>query len=369
MRGIVRIVAGIGIAVFACLACSGFGLFAVAGHAPNPHLSAFQSIALRFSLLSGDRALVTAVGGNPTPVKFVVHANDFPATIAANLMTAGLISDAKLFRDYVSFYGIDAKLQAGTYLLNQTQTIPQIAAALTNAGASTVTLQVIEGWRASQIAEAINANSLLGFSGSDFLATISSTVTPPDWFASVVTLPSGASLEGFLFPDTYLLPLNATASDLRDQMLKEFLAKVTPTMRADAAKTGLSVYQIVTLASIVEREAEVADERPLIAGVYLNRLNKPMTMDADPTIQYALGKTGAWWPSLTVDDYHNVQSPYNTYLHSGLPPTPIANPGISSINAAIYPRTSPYYYFRASCIADGRHKFAVTFAEQQANGC
>ncbi len=156
-------------------------------------------------------------------------------------------------------------------------------------------------------------------------------------------------------------------------MLQTFDQQVTDQMKADAQKAGLSLYQVVTLASIVEREAVVADERPLIAGVYLNRLHQSMTMDADPTVQYALASSTPnptnWWPNITVADYQGVISPYNTYRNKGLPPGPIANPGLSSIQAAIYPQASNYLYFRATCTGDGRHKFAQTLAEQQANAC
>jgi UPF0755 protein len=196
-------------------------------------------------------------------------------------------------------------------------------------------------------------------------------VVPPE-FAARVGLPLGSSLEGFLFPATYTLPADAPADELINRMLQNFNAQVTDQMKADAAKQGLTLYQAVTLASIVEREAVVADERPLIAGLYLNRLRKSMTLDADPTVQYPLGNTrdpATWWPQISVDDYRNVNSPYNTYLNPGLPPGPIANPGLSSIRAVIYPQASEYLYFRATCTGDGRHKFAATLAEQQANAC
>lgn len=372
MRVSLRLIVLSGFVVFVCLAVAGVGLIVIGGRAPNPQLNPLEALALRFTLLSRNKTLETAAGSDPQQVRFVIQKGDTANDIGFNLTTQGLISDAELFRSYVRFYGIDAKLQAGTYLLSKSQTIPQIAQALTNAGANSVTVQVIEGWRAEQIAAAIDANPSLSFSGADFLILVKAGAQPPTDFARAVGLPAGAPLEGFLFPDTYLLPLDATASDLLNKMLQSFDARVTGQMRADAAKQGLTLYQAVTLASIVEREAVVPDERPLIAGVYLNRLRKPMTLDADPTIQYALGNTrtaGNWWPNLTQADYRSVISPYNTYLNPGLPPTPIANPGLSSISAAIYPQSSGYFYFRASCANDGRHRFAVTFEEQQANAC
>jgi UPF0755 protein len=149
-------------------------------------------------------------------------------------------------------------------------------------------------------------------------------------------------------------------------MLKTLNEQFTPAMRQRARQEGLSVYDVLTLASIVEREARVPAERPIIASVYLNRLRlkPPMKLDADPTVQYALAKPHKWWPVITQDDYR-TPSPYNTYLHTGLPPGPIANPGLASIKAVIYPQSTHFLYFVAK--GQGRHAFARTYAEQLQN--
>jgi UPF0755 protein len=175
-----------------------------------------------------------------------------------------------------------------------------------------------------------------------------------------------------LFPDTYRLPLETDARDLIGRMLSNFDAKVTPQMRADAQAAGRSLWDVTRLASIVEREAVVAEERPLIASVYLNRLDQGWPLDADPTIQYALGQSrdpGNWWPDLTLEDYQGVIAAYNTYINPGLPPGPIANPGLGSIQAVIDPQPSDFFFFRASCSGDGTHQFARTLEEQFANEC
>ncbi len=362
----------IGGGCFLSLICIGFTVVAVlliGGSAPNPRLDPIRGFFLRLTLLSKDSALRTTAGTDATPMKITLQMGDSTATIASKLVTAGLIGDADAFRAYVEFNGLN--LQAGAYLLAKNQTIPQIAKALTNAAANIVQLRVIEGWRIEQIAEAINQTPNIPFSGTDFIAAVKGVNVPPAFLQSVGA-PMGASLEGFLFPATYELPLEATANTLRDKMLESFNAALDAPARAAIAQQGLTIYQAVTLASIVEREAIVADERPLIAGVYLNRLRKPMTLDADPTIQYGLGNTrtaGTWWPNLTVDDYRGVISPYNTYLNPGLPPSPIASVRRDSLLAVAYPRASSYYFFRASCTGDGRHRFAETFEGQLANAC
>jgi UPF0755 protein len=132
------------------------------------------------------------------------------------------------------------------------------------------------------------------------------------------------------------------------------------------------VYQAVTLASIVQREAVVADERPQIASVFLNRLHAGMKLDTDPTVQYALGFNpiqGTWWTNpLNATDLQ-VDSPYNTYIYTGLPPGPIANPSLSALRAVAFPAETPYYFFRARCDDSGLHDFAVTFEEHLQNGC
>jgi UPF0755 protein len=354
------------------IVCIGLGLIAIliiGGSAPNPRLDPVRGFVLRVQLAGKESALRATAGTDPTPQRVTLQMGDSTSTIASKLVTAGLITDAEAFRAYVEYNGLN--LQAGAYLLAKNQTIPQIARALTNAAANIVQLRVIEGWRIEQIAEAINQTPNLQFSGTDFIAAVKGAGVPTTFLQSVGA-PAGSSLEGFLYPATYELPLDATAITLRDKMLDSFNTALDAQARAAIAQQGLTIYQAVTLASIVEREAIVADERPLIAGVYLNRLKRPMNLDADPTIQYALGNTrtaGTWWPNLTQADYRSVISPYNTYINAGLPPSPIASPRRDSLLAVAYPRASNYYFFRASCVGDGRHRFAETFEGQLANAC
>jgi UPF0755 protein len=143
-------------------------------------------------------------------------------------------------------------------------------------------------------------------------------------------------------------------------------------LREGFQQQGLSLFQAVTLASIVQREAIVEDEMPLIASVFLNRLKAGMKLESDPTVQYALGyqeESGKWWKSPLSLDELKVDSPYNTYLYSNLPPGPIANPGLNALKAVAFPAQTPYYYFRAACDGSGKHTFAETFEEHQLNAC
>jgi UPF0755 protein len=344
----------------------------VGSDVPNKALNPFEGFWLRLTIAANTARLNSAVAPtDQATVRFAVDKGQGAAAIGANLAAQGLIADADLFRTYVRYTGLDSNLQAGLYLLRRSQTIPEIARALTNSGASIASIRVIEGQRLAEIIQTINATPNLAFSGGDFLAVVQGQGVPAA-FLSSVGAPPGASLEGFLFPATYQVALDTSAVGLRDKMLAAFNASLDAQARADAARQGLTLYQVVTLASIVEREAVVADERPVIAGVYLNRLRLPMTLDADPTIQYALGiqRDGkSWWPQITQADYRSVISPYNTYLNAGLPPSPISNPRQASILAVIYPRTSNFLFFRASCAGDGRHQFAESFQQQVNNAC
>jgi UPF0755 protein len=198
-------------------------------------------------------------------------------------------------------------------------------------------------------------------------------------FAAQVDLPEGASLEGFLMPGRYFLPPDISALELRATLLDAFLVEIESFNLSEPAEAaGYTMYEVVTLASIVQREAMHDDERPLIAGVYLNRLERPdpdtgaappQNLDADPTVQYPLGEEGNWWPQITQADYSNVVSDYNTYRVSGLPPGPISNPSIESIRAVVFPEASDFFYFRADCRSDGYHNFAPNFTEHLNNGC
>jgi UPF0755 protein len=376
MRRLVRILIIPALLLVALIAC-GIIAFFILNHSPNPRLNPIESVALRVALASHDKDLKVPAGTNSHPVCFDVKQGDSATTIGASLAKAGFIKDGELFRQYVRYYGLDAQLQAGTFSLRQSLTIPEIAQTLTNVGANTVTFQVIEGRRLEEIVQEIDRTTPpLAFTGQEFYQLVGPgggnlNASVQD-FAARWGIPVGKSLEGFLFPDTYVLPACAKADELVTRMLSNFDARLTDQLKVDAKAQNLTPYQVITLASIVEREAAVPEERPIIASVYLNRLRLPMKLDADPTVQYALGNkrdASTWWPQLTVDDYQNVKDPFNTYINTGLPPGPIANPGQSSIQAVLKPQSTKFLYFRATCTQDGRHNFAVTLEEQAANAC
>jgi UPF0755 protein len=258
-------------------------------------------------------------------------------------------------------------------------TIVEIVETLQHAEAASVTITIPEGWRMEQVAEYLGAAEV--FSATTGAETYLVQASFGDLsnldanrYPFLQERPAGASLEGYLFPDTYELPAEgATSADMLERQLDTFASRVLPIYEEAiaAGTTALDLYTVLTLASIVEREAVVAEERPAIAGVYLNRLANDMKLEADPTVQYAMGfqeETGQWWKTpVFLEEYSSVDSPYNTYLYGGLPPGPIASPGLSSIQAVLTPEAHEYLYFVALPDGTGRHVFAATFEEHAEN--
>lgn len=340
-------------------------------------LSACSSADLSAAYLQANRVrLATPASPDNRPAQFVVAPGSAARSIAQNLADRGFITDATLFEAFVRVNGLAGQLEAGTFQLSPHMTIPQIAYALTDARAAEIAARVREGWRFEQTADYLSQNTPLD--GAEYrqraaqgVLTGIDTSTYADFLDQ---RPAGATLEGYLAPDTYRLPAEgATVLDLMKRQLDAFRDRVMPLYReAQAAgKTKLTLHQALTLASIVEREAVLDEERPTIAGVYLNRLARGMRLEADPTVQYAMGyqaDSGLWWKApVYLEEYDKVQSPYNTYKVKGLPPGPIAAPGLASIEAVLSPETHDYLFFMAKGDGSGRHSFARTFDEHLKN--
>ena len=296
---------------------------------------------------------------------FMVQQGESVASIADRLQQNGLISDASMFRDYLIYTGLDTSVQAGNYDLSPAMSIVDIAHKMQNATSTQVTFVVLPGWRMEEIAASLPTSGL-NITPDAFLAAARAPRPGFDY------LSGAASMEGFLYPDSYILPRVTTTDELIEVLVRNFDLHLTSDLRDGFSRQGLTIYQAVTLASIVQREAVHADEAPMIASVYLNRLKIGMRLEADPTAQYALGYNAAqqtWWTNpLSMDDL-KINSPYNTYVTDGLPPSPISNPGSAALRAVAFPADSSYYYFSARCDDSGYHNFAQTFQEQLQNLC
>ncbi len=365
-----RTLQGFLLALLLFVFAAGFAVLAVYVATDGQILFAAQNLVLRLRLANRQAELDAPYSSDANPLRFRIAPGAGASAIAAALLDQGLIRDADLFISYARVEGYDRRFEAGVYFLNQTQSIRRIAAILTDSSKSFISFRLLEGARIEELADSIDQNVLFGFTGADFLLLVDEGADAPAEFAAWAGIPAGASLEGFMFPDTYQLPPDISAAALRDTLLRAFRDRVGDSLRDAALQQDLSLYEVVSLASIVEREAVWRHEHALIAGVYRNRLDIGMALEADPTVQYGLqGARDGWWPQITRADYRNVISPYNTYLNRGLPPGPIASPGLSAIQAAVYPEASEYFYFRAACDGSHTHNFAITFEQHLQNGC
>ena len=273
--------------------------------------------------------------------------------ISRQLAEAGVIGNATAFRLLARAQHADVDVHAGAYRFAPHQTGAEVLHALLTGGAQIAAWVTIpEGFTAKEIAERLQTAGIAD--ASSFSQTFLTTPLDVDGTKT-------KNLEGYLFPSTYLVPLDATAQQVARQFTDEFFKELPPDAAARAKALHVTVPQGVTVASLVEREAKIDPDRPLIAGVIYNRLRLQMPLQVDATIEYALPehKTELSFGDLKID------SPYNSYLHPGLPPTPIANPGRASLEAAFHPaRTDALYYVYCG---NGHHVFAKTLAEHQAN--
>jgi UPF0755 protein len=331
-----------------------------------------------------------AEDGRRITVEVVAGVND--AEIGQLLLDKGVISSQLAFYVAVLQAGREGDLQAGVYDLSPALRPSEIVAALKQEAGVEVTVKLVEGWRLEQVVGYLGTTKLT-MNLEEFAALAKD---PPDdliaQFDFLVALPDGRSLEGYLYPDTYRVDANATARQVLEKLLGTFKERLTQEIRDGIAAQGLTLYQAVTIASIVEREAVLDEERPLIAGVYLNRIKNPTAgtvglLNADPTLQYGLATAEfgsrpiadwqeiEWWPQLQTSG-GEVTLPeelagYQSYLVKGLPPSPIASPRILSLAGVAAPDISGgYFYFVAACpggVRDGSHYFAATLPQHNAN--
>ncbi len=277
--------------------------------------------------------------------------------IARMLYNRGLISSPGMFQLVAKWKGLGSSLQAGEYAIQRGTTVTHIVDMMAKGETNYLQLTIPEGYTVNQIAKLIE-NQHIG-SGTKFKELAKQVPSDYDYMNGTSSSVVYAA-EGFLFPDTYKLSKGITEEQLIAMLTRQFDEKFTPEMRAQAAAMGLSTREVIILASLVEKEAQVEADRPVIAGVFLNRLKEDMPLQSCATIQYILG-----YPKeeLSVEDTE-IASPFNTYLHRGLPPGPIANPGIASIRAVLHPTVTDYLYFVAD--KQGAHHFSRTYEEHLA---
>lgn len=312
-------------------------------------------------ILYGEYAINASQSSSSSPFAFVVRNGDTDTSVANRLQSQGYIHSSLLFRIAARLQGLSGNLQPGTYTLRPNMSINQMVKVLATYNPQYQLVTIIPGYRARQIADILTSD---GFNGRKFMQI----VRHPHFRRGLpVGLHKPHGLEGFLFPDTYTFDRSASARDIVVEILKQFNREFTPTLRRAVRSQGKTIFNVVTMASIVQREAGTSAQDPLMASVYYNRLHDPAQfpfLQADPTVQYALGTPKNWWPVINVTPT-TVKGRYNTYTHRGLPPGPISNPDLASLRAAVYPAKTQDYYFLS--ISGGRTLFEKTLAQHNAD--
>jgi len=286
---------------------------------------------------------------------FTIEPGQSSTSIARSLEEQGIIRDRRLFRAALKYRRLEARLQAGEYRFAGPASTFDVIERLARGDVYFTTITIPEGLTTFEIA-ALMANKALGeeeelrsaFGSAELIAELD---------------PDAMDLEGYLCPDTYRFPRKPSAADVARALVERFKSSFDDTRRARAAVRSLSVRQLVTLASIVEKETGQVAERPLIASVFANRLARGMLLQSDPTIIYELKRDGLFDGNLRRVDLER-DSPYNTYRRAGLPPGPIASPGQAAIDAVLEPAESAYLYFVGR--NDGTHHFSRTLTEHNA---
>ena len=295
--------------------------------------------------------------GYTEPEVFIdIPSGSGPATIGQKLIAAGVVRDDLTFRTAIIVSGRARALKAGEYRFAQPMHALDVIDKIARGDVYKRLLTFREGLTIIDMAQVFETK---GFGKAEEFrqaAMNHKLIADLD--------PAAPDLEGYLFPETYALPRDTPASVVVQQMVAGFRKALTDDMRASATQDGLSIREMVTLASLVEKETGAPDERPLVAAVYRNRMKRHMPMQADPTVIYALQKAGKYNGNLSRD-HLQYDSPYNTYKYAGLPPGPIAAPGKASLQAAAKPADADYLYFVSK--NDGTHVFASTLAEHNRN--
>ncbi len=354
MRGSARSRATIGLAVYTAvvLGALAFLLYGVPG-----------ALASDVRERAAPRSAVPANGA----MSIEVPQGSSAEQIVVLLEKSGVVKDGQALRALLDFAGLSSKLQAGRYRFTTDLPPAEIVRVLAGGPNRPQVITFREGLRNEELGDLLQKEGIVP------RADWETALATPQQATFLSSRPEGASLLGYLLPATYAFDEKTTATSMMQVMLDAFGKQVTPEIIAAGKNRGMTIHQVITLASIVEREAANATERPLIAAVFINRLVQDIPLQADPTVQFAVSrvpgnveKFGYWKPGLTQADL-GLASPYNTYLNRGLPPGPIANPGVESIKAVVNPAGVNYLYFVASPACDGTHLFAATLDQHNAN--
>lgn len=272
--------------------------------------------------------------------KFIIQNGESSEDISKRLREEGLIKNSFIFDIYAWQTKKDSKLRAGEYDIPKNISIKDIIGILSSMRAKEQNkITIIEGWKNTEIAQYLDERGLA--KKSDVLGVLKKRSLWWNNYEILWDLPQGVDLEGYLFPDTYLIFKNATIDDIIKKMISNLDKKVDSQMKKDIKAQNMNIHKILTLASIIEKEVISDEDRAIVSGIFHKRLEEGIGLQADSTVNYITGKSKT---RSSLDDI-SLDNPYNTYKYRGLPPGPINNPGLSAIRAAVYPKDSPYFYF------------------------
>ena len=338
--------------------------------APGDNVSLLNNLRYSIRLFRNLESLQKPMEFSDLPErKFTISNSDTALDVCYKLESEQYVFSAVGTCDYMTYKGKDRTLSPGTYTIPSGLNAIQVANFIAENSNRDIQFTIFSGWRLEEIAAVIDQLGLK-FSAEEFLTI---AYAPTAELAQVINLPSQRSLEGYMHPGFYSLKPTISLEEFILQSINRTNAVIQEADQLlNAQSSRVTTDQLITLASIIQRETLERSEMPTIASVFFNRLAIGMRMETDPTVQYALGfdsATQSWWKSpLTYADL-TVESEYNTYQVQGLPPGPICNPGREAILAAFAPEETGYYFFRAKCDGSMTHNFAVTYEEHLSNGC
>lgn len=305
-------------------------------------------------LLFGFMVFVPKSFGKSSAVIFDVKKGMDSKKIAVDLQKEGLIKNNIFFRLYVILLNKYTKLQAGRYHISSSMSVAQIVKKMTSGDTIKDTATIIEGWNLQDMAKYLEDKKI--YSSKEFLDFANSDFSYAFIFLS--DKPKKLSLEGYLFPDTYEISLSENPEDFIKNMLENFDKKLTPDLRAEITKQKKSIFQIITMASLIEKEVKTLEDKKIVSGILWKRIKEGMPLQVDATVNYITGNNH---PGVAIKDT-KIDSPYNTYKYYGLPLGPISNPGLDSILASIYPIKSEHWYY-LSDQKTGKTIFSKTLEE------
>ena len=334
---------------------------------PDPRLDTSHRIILSTRLLIHRKDLTINLELGDRPIPFSIDSGQSASMVAEKLEIIGIIPEADSLVNYWLYKGQDRLIQTGVYLIQPDSSPLSIAKILVNNSPEEIHFAFLAGWRKEEVEDLLyNTNIFPHDVDFQEVEKLSLGSCLP------LELQSFSSIEGFLFPGEYQLTKSLSQEEILCSFTEKFFESIPPNYEDLVNEQGLTLYEAVILASIVQREVINPEEAPLIAGVFINRLNAHMLLQSDPTVQYAIASDGKhldWWKSPLESSDLQLDSPYNTYIHNGLPPTPICNPDLNSLLSVAFPEKTNYFFFRAACDQSGSHVFNETYQQHVEAAC